>query len=124
MATDVDSLIRKFADDLQALVREQLSSEMTAAIQSALGGGALKAGKASGTGKRGRAGKRSPEEIQAQAEKLLVFIAKNPDQRAEQIARANKLTTTELVRPIKKLLADKKVKSSGVARGTTYALAK
>jgi hypothetical protein len=123
MATDVDSLIRKFADDLQALVRAQLSAEMTAAIQSALGGGG-KTSKASSAAPRGRAGKRSPEEIQAQAEKLLAFIAKNPDQRAEQIARANKLSTSELVRPIKKLLADKKVKSSGAARGTTYAIAK
>jgi predicted HTH transcriptional regulator len=121
---DVESLIRRFADDLQALVREQLSSEVTAAVQVALGGKASKSGKTSASLKRGRNGKRTPEEIEAQAEKLLAFISKNPDQRAEQIAKANRLTTTELVRPIKKLLEAKKIKASGVARGTSYAAAK
>jgi hypothetical protein len=121
---DVESLIRRFADDLQALVREQLSSEVTAAVQIALGGKVSRSGKPNGVLKRGRNGKRTQEEIEAQAEKLYAFIAKNPDQRAEQIAKANRLTTTELVRPIKKLVEAKKIKASGVARGTTYAAVK
>jgi predicted HTH transcriptional regulator len=121
---DVESLIRRFADDLQALVREQLSSEVTAAVQVALGGKASRSGKLNAVLKRGRNGKRTPEEIEAQAEKLHAFIAKNPDMRAEQIAKANRLTTTELVRPIKKLVEAKKIKASGVARGTTYAAVK
>jgi predicted HTH transcriptional regulator len=124
MATSVDSLIRRFADDLQTLVRDQLSSEVTAAVQVALGGKATSAGKTNGVVKRGKNGKRTPEEIEAQAEKLLAFISKNPDQRAEQIAKVNKFTTTELVRPIKKLLGAKKIKASGKARGTTYAAVK
>jgi predicted HTH transcriptional regulator len=121
---DVESLIRRFADDLQALVREQLSSEVTAAVQIALGGKATRAGKPGGALKRAKNGKRTPEEIEAQAEKLYAFISKNPDQRAEQIAKANRLSTTELVRPIKKLVEAKKIKASGVARGTTYAAVK
>jgi hypothetical protein len=121
---DVESLIRKFADDLQAIVREQLSSEVTAAVQVALGGKSVKLSKLGVGLKRGRSGKRTPEEIEAQAEKLYAFISKNPDQRAEQIAKANRLSTTELVRPIKKLLEAKKIKASGVARGTTYAAVK
>lgn len=121
---DVESLIRRFADDLQALVREQLSSEVTAAVQIALGGKATRSGKPSALVKSGRNSKRTPEEIEAQAEKLFTFIAKNPDLRAEQIAKASRLTTTELVRPIKKLVEAKRIKASGVARGTTYAAVK
>ena len=120
-ATDrVDALIRKFATDLNAILREQLSDEVTAAVQTALGGTPVKrASRGSAAG-----GKRSPEEIEKQAEKLHAFIKANPDQRAEQIAKANKLTTTELVRPMKRLVEDKKIKASGKARGTTYAATK
>ncbi len=116
----LESLIRKFATDLQSIVREQLSVEVTSAVQSALGGKPAKRGKAA----IGPGGKRTPEQIEKQAEKLLLFIKANPDQRAEQIARANKLTPTELVLPVKRLLDDKKIKASGRARGTTYAIVK
>jgi hypothetical protein len=115
----VEGLIRKFAADLQIVIREQLSEEVTGAVQQALGG------KPAGRVLRTTAdGKRTPEQIDKQAEKLFAFIKANPDQRAEQIARASKMTTTELVLPIKRLLDDKRIKSSGKARGTTYAALK
>jgi predicted HTH transcriptional regulator len=120
---NVDDLIRTFAMDLQALVRDQLSSEVNAAVQAALGGKPVKGAKFTAT-KRGRNGKRTPAEIEKDAAKLLTYIAKNADQRAEQIAKANGLTTAELVRPIKRLLTEKKIKASGKARGTNYAIAK
>ena len=72
---DVESLIRRFADDLQALVREQLSSEVTHAVQIALGGKVTRTGKPGGPLKRAKNGKRTPEEIEAQAEKLYAFTA-------------------------------------------------
>jgi hypothetical protein len=116
----VEVLIRKFAADLQIVIREQLSTEVTAAVQGALGGKAVRSG--------GRAasvlGKRTPEQIDKQAEKIYAFIKANADQRAEQIARASKMTTAELVLPIKRLLEEKKIKASGKARGTTYATVK
>jgi hypothetical protein len=116
----VEGLIRKFAADLQIVIREQLSEEVTVAVQQALGGKAVGRGAVRTTAD----GKRTPEQIDRQAEKLFAFIKANPDQRAEQIARASKMTTTELVLPIKRLLDDKRIKSSGKARGTTYAALK
>ena len=117
----VESLIRKFAADLQIVIREQLSSDVTSAVQGALGGKPARGG-------NGRVatvlGKRTPEQIGKQAEKIYAFIKANADQRAEQIARANKMSTAELVLPIKRLLEEKKIKSSGKARGTTYAVTK
>jgi hypothetical protein len=118
----VEVLIREFATQLQSLLREQLSEEVTTAVQAALGGHVrpAKAGKIA----RPKGAKRTPEEIEKLAAKLLAYIGKNPDQRAEQLARAHSVTTGELVLPIKRLLDDKKIKASGKARGTTYALAK
>jgi hypothetical protein len=123
----VEVLIRKFADDLQAIVREQLSSQVTNAVQTALGGGrptGRRAAASTSNGGGGAGGKRTPEQIDKQAERLLAFIKANPDQRAEQIAKANRMTTTELVLPMKRLLDEKSIKSSGKARGTTYAAVK
>jgi hypothetical protein len=119
----VDALIRTFATDLQALLREQLSSEVSSAVQSALSGNPDRRGKSTTT-RNGRSGKWTPADIEKQAAQLLTYIARNADQRAEQIAKANGLATTELVRPIKRLLGEKKIKASGKARGTTYAATK
>jgi hypothetical protein len=126
----VDQLIQNFAEQLQAAIRAQLSSEVTAAVQTALGGTMPKRGtvkmKVNGAvkaAKRSAGGKRTPEEIEKLASQLLAYIAKNPEQRSEQIAEATKLTTGELVLPIKRLLTEKKVKAKGKARGTTYTAA-
>ena len=125
----VEALIRDFASQLQNLMREQLSSDVTVAIQSALGGALAGRGGAGRNGvararKATRGGKRSPEQIEKLAAQLYSYIEKNPDQRAEQIAEASKLSTGELVVPIRRLLAEKKIKAKGKARGTTYIASK
>jgi len=126
--TNVESLIRGFADQLQAVIREQLSQEITSAVQAALGGPSTRvknATKAVPAPKAAKAtGKRSPEEIEKLAAQLLSYISKNPEQRSEQIAQATNLTTGELVLPIKRLLAEKAIKAKGKARGTTYTAGK
>lgn len=64
--------------------------------------------------------KRTGNDIAAQASKLFTYINAHPGERAETIAKAIGATTKELPRPIKLLLGEKKIKASGVARGTTY----
>jgi hypothetical protein len=125
----VDQLIQNFAQQLQAAIREQLSAEVTGAVQAALGGTQVRRGKAKGVTANLAApsrlgGKRTPEQIEKLAAQLMAYIEKNPEQRSEQIAAANKITTGEFVLPIKRLLADKKVKAKGKARGTTYTAVK
>ena len=125
----VEALIRDFATSLRGLLRDQLSEEVTAAIQAALDHGQMKRGKLKGkpgqrAALRPQTGKRTPEQIEKLATQLLSHIDKNPEQRAEQIAQSVKLTTGELVLPIKRLLADKKIKAKGKARGTTYTAVK
>ncbi len=59
-----------------------------------------------------------------QTEKLLAYITANPGQRSEQIAEGTRFSTGELALPLRKLVAEKRLKSTGRARGTTYTAAK
>jgi hypothetical protein len=125
----VDQLIHNFSQQLQAAIREQLSAEVTGAVQAALGGAQATRGKAKGLlaakGPPSRqGGKRTPEQIENLANQLLGYIEKNPEQRSEQVADALKLTTGELALPLKRLVAEKKLKAKGKARGTTYTVTK
>ena len=146
MANQVEELLREYTAKLHAMIRGQLERDVTAAVHQAFTGavstgqtrragrgtgdsGVRRAGKTHGgassaRSRRGRGGKRSPEKIAKLADKLLTHIAANSGQRAEQISEAMKISTGDLSLPLKKLVADKKVKTSGVARGTTYAVAK
>jgi hypothetical protein len=64
--------------------------------------------------------KRSPEDIEALTRNLLAYVKKNSGQRIEQIATGLSVTTGDLALPAKKLLAEKKLKTAGQKRGTTY----
>jgi hypothetical protein len=68
-------------------------------------------------------GKRSPAELARTAERLVRHIKANPNQRAEQIAVGVGMSTRALALPLRKLVAEKRLKTKGVARGTTYTVA-
>jgi hypothetical protein len=128
MSNEVERLVREFTSKLEQVIRAQVVSEIDSAVRAAVQG---VSGATRGAG-RGRAiksaapsgGKRTPEQIAKTAAKLLAFISSNPGQRAEQIADGTKISTSEMALPIKRLLAEKKIKATGVARGTTYVAVK
>ena len=128
MPNEVERLVREFTLKLEQAIRSQVVAEIDSAVRAAVQG----VGVGARGGSRGRVakvvstggGKRTPEQIAKTAAKLLSFIAANPGQRAEQIADGTKISTNEMALPIKRLLADKKIKASGVARGTTYVAVK
>lgn len=64
--------------------------------------------------------RRSPGEIEADARRLLTYIAANPGMRAEQIAEAIGESTERLALPIRKLLKEHKIKKKGTRRATRY----
>ena len=124
MPTSLDSEIRSrvaaFADEIIALIR----TSAVDVVNAALGGTAVR-------GRRGRAvsarmptrpkgTKRDPVAIARLTETLGTFIKKNPGQRIEQIGKALGIATKELVLPVKKLLAAKKISTKGQKRSTTY----
>jgi len=72
------------------------------------------------TGKRGKGEKRPAGEIEATMKKVGDFIGKNPGLRIEQINAQLGTNTKELQLPLRKLVADKAIKTKGAKRSTTY----
>ncbi|WP_394831652.1 hypothetical protein LVJ94_34580 [Pendulispora rubella] len=84
-------------------------------------GGAVAAAPKSPRGRGGRLHRRSEEEIGAVGDKIIEVLKAHPEGlRAEQIRAELGLEAKELPRPLKDLLAAKKLKTKGQKRATTY----
>src|SRR5215813_11784015 len=70
---------------------------------------------------RGRA-RRGQHEIEALREKLLTVISDNPGCRAEEINGALGTRTPQIAQPLRKLVAERLVRTEGARRGTRYFL--
>ncbi len=131
MSSRVDAVIQEFSTKLQAAIREEFAAEVTAAIQMALGSASERRTAGVRTARTGSSkrktkrngGPRTPEQVAQYCEDLLAYISNNPGVRSEQIAEATKVTTGELALPLKRLVAEKRLKSAGKARGTVYTVA-
>jgi hypothetical protein len=64
--------------------------------------------------------KRSPESLQALEEKVRGFIASHPGLRIEEINQQLSTKTSELALPLRKLIAARRVKTTGQKRSTKY----
>lgn len=110
--------IDTFVADLTSLFRDSILNRVAGE------GGGQSRGRPRGARKVGpaprRGAKRDPQVIAAITEKLASFIARNPGQRMEQIGKALRLSTGELVLSAKKLLAEKRISTRGQRRATTY----
>ncbi|MBK7644983.1 MAG: hypothetical protein IPJ19_18385 [Planctomycetes bacterium] len=71
---------------------------------------------------RGAGGRRSSADVADLAGALLSHLEQHPGQRGEQIAAALDTDTRTIRLPLKKLIEERKVKTKGVARGTSYHL--
>jgi hypothetical protein len=69
-------------------------------------------------GGAGRGARRAGRAVSAEA--LLKEVAREADRRMEQIADALSTDSKALLPTMKKLIAEKKVKTTGQARGTKY----
>jgi hypothetical protein len=65
-------------------------------------------------------GRRSSQGHDAMAEQLLTYVMEHPGQRGEQIAAALRTDVGTMRPPMKKLIAENKVKTRGQRRGMTY----
>lgn len=64
--------------------------------------------------------KRTAEDLDGLCDKFAGFVAKNPGLRIEQINKQLGTSTKDLALPIRKLLANGRVKAKGQKRSTTY----
>ena len=71
---------------------------------------------------RGGGMRRSSTDVANLAGALLAHLEKHPGQRGEEIAAALETDTRTIRLPLKKLIEEKRVKTKGVARGTSYHL--
>ena len=73
----------------------------------------------SAASRRGR-GRRAQHEIEALRNKLLTVISDNPGCRAEDINGALGTRTPQIAQPLRRLVADRLVRTEGARRGTRY----
>ena len=121
MHAEIRDLVESFATELEALVRRAALDQ----IHNALGGVAPAGRAARGPGRTtaGKRGKRSSEQVDAFAARILELVKKKPGLRGEQISAEMKTDTKTIRLPMLKLIADKKVKTKGQRRGMTYTAA-
>jgi len=109
LGTTQDAVVRKALDEARATLSACL------AVQ-----GVLPAASAPGAARNG--GRRSSTDVANLAGALLAHLEKHPGQRGEEIAAALETDTRTIRLPLKKLIEEKRVKTKGVARGTSYHL--
>jgi hypothetical protein len=125
----IRSRVEAFAEELSALIRDSAMET----VRDALGGGGsaprrgARGGRAAassaplrGGNRREKGQKRDPQEIERLTSRLLDFIKNNAGQRIEQIAGGMGTVTKELNLPVKKLIAQKALKTKGQKRATQY----
>ena len=125
---EIQALIDNFVADLSDLAKRIAIEQLKAAF----GVGAKLAGTKLSTVRlpplampavtRGRANRarRGQREIEALRDKLLAVIAEEPGRRAEDISAALGTKTAEIAQPLRRLIAERLVRTEGARRGTRY----
>lgn len=109
---NIQKLVTNFVDQLHTIFQQDVIAAVT--------GGNGKASLKNGVSGLGRGAKRTSDDLDQISEKFVAFVAKNPGLRIEQINKQLGTTTKELALPIRKMLAEKKIKAKGKKRSTTY----
>jgi hypothetical protein len=120
----IDSFVAELGEVAKQIALEQLKTAFGSVKLAPLPRGSFAAAQSSaaagssGTA-RGRA-RRGQHEIEALRGKLLTVIADNPGCRAEDINGALGTRTPQIAQPLRKLVAERLVRTEGARRGTRY----
>jgi hypothetical protein len=124
---EISSLVAEFVAKITELAKRAAFDT----LQGAFGGGGGGGGGArvargrvrvewpAGAG-RVKGAKRPPAELVKLQERVHEFIASNPGLRIEQINKELGTSTRDLALPLRKLIADGEIHSTGAKRATTY----
>ena len=122
----INQRVQSFVAEIAELARQQALETLSTALAGAglLGHGRL--GR-NGAGRRGgrvalasAGGRRSADQIDSTCQALIGEIGSNPGQRIEQIGSAIGMRTKDLALPIRKLIAQKQIRTEGQRRATRY----
>ncbi|HYQ26725.1 MAG TPA: DNA-binding protein [Polyangiaceae bacterium] len=123
----IRSRVEAFAEELSALIRDSAMETVREALggsaaprRGGRGRAAASAAPVRGGGRREKGQKRDPGEIERLTGRLLDYVKGNAGQRIEQIAAGMGTVTKELNLPVKKLIAQKSLKTKGQKRATQY----
>jgi predicted transcriptional regulator len=112
----VNARVEAFVAEITELARAAAYQALSAGLDTPIAGG-----RGAAVAIRGRkGGKRTAVEIAQMADAFLAHVAANPGQRMEHIAKELGLETPELTLPVRKLLADGKLRVEGQKRATQY----
>jgi hypothetical protein len=121
----INKLVSDFVAQVSALAKRAAMDTLESALTGGMPSGARRGRPPGGGGaalssRRPKGAKRPAGEIEATKASLYDYIKSNPGQRVEQINKALGTTTKDLTLPLKKLIADKAVKTEGEKRATAY----
>ncbi len=120
---DIRTLVDQFTSDIVKITQRASLEDLHARLSSVLGDTAPARrgpGRPRGSGKRGRPGKFTPEQMERHGASILALLKKTPGARSEQLSAAMKMDAATLRIPLKALIQAKKIKVKGQKRGTTY----
>jgi hypothetical protein len=112
----VNARVEAFVAEITELARAAAYQALSAGLDTPIAGG--RSVTVAMRGRRG--GKRTAAEIAQMADAFLAHVTANPGQRMEHIAKELGLPTPELTLPVRKLLADGKLRVEGQKRATQY----
>src|SRR5689334_8312779 len=107
---DIRTLVDQFTNDLSSVMRRAALEEVHAKLSLVIGDVVPKrrAPRAARTGKRGRPGKFTPEQLEAMGGKILTLLKQSPGARSEQLSAAMKMDAATLRIPMAALIKAKK----------------
>jgi hypothetical protein len=108
----VEAFVAEITELARAAAYQALSAGLDTPIASGRGATAAMRGR--------KGGKRTADEIAQMADAFLAHATANPGRRMEHIAKELGLATPELTLPVRKLLADGKLRVEGQKRATQY----
>jgi len=119
----IQALIDSFVDELGEIAKqialEQLRTTFFSVKLAPLPMSSPRSSRSSSSSSSSRA-RRGQREIEALRSKLLTVISDNPGCRAEDINGALGTRTSQIAQPLRRLVAERLVRTEGARRGTRY----
>lgn len=125
--SSIDSIIERFTADLEAAIREEIHTQLVAAIagsksaaKSSRGANGIASGAAKSKAKAGRRVRRSAEQLAEIQQRIVALLGAEPKLTSEQIQERLGLGKDDVQRPLQLLRDDGRVKTVGERRAMRH----